>query len=571
MPHVKVSRLILALGAASGTVPAGCSNPLFPEGSDYGRRLPAARLRDVPAMPMRSFAKPPPAPDAKAEDPLAAARQRFEGRGTVELTLAECRASALERNLDLRVALVDPAVAAENISQQEAQFEATFTTRARWSQTDSPTASSLQDAQAQGGSIEPGVTIPLRTGGTATVSLPWNMSDTNNQFSTLNPAYTADVAFSLSHPLLRNAGRRAATTAIRIASYNSQISQAQTTLQVIRQLSATDRAYWNVYGARRALEVAQQQYELAQAQLERAERQVRAGRVAEIEVIRAQAGVAERLDAIIRAQNTVLTSQRELKRLVNRPGLDVDSGTMVVPASPPDPVEYVIDPPKLVAMAEANRMELLELELQLLADMANIRLADNQTLPDLSLDATYRINGLGGSTSDAFESLRRNRFEDWSVGASLSIPLGNEGARSRLRQAVLSRLQRIGTRDSRLQTIRQEVLDAVDRIDAGWQRILASRQSTVLSARTLQAEQRQFDVGASTTTNVLDAATRLAEAQLAELQAIVDYQVAQIDLAAATGTLLGADKVRWEPIPAEQPVPSRDDERREEESLSRGS
>jgi outer membrane protein TolC len=240
---------------------------------------------------------------------------------------------------------------------------------------------------------------------------------------------------------------------------------------------------------------------------------------------------------------------------------------MVVPASPPDPVEYVLDPAKLVAIAEANRMELLELELRLLADLANIRLAKNQTLPQLDMDALYRINGLGGSTSDALEDLGENRFEDWSVGATFSIPIGNEGAKSRLRQAVLSRLQRIGTKESRLQLVRQEVLDAVDRIDAGWQRILASRQATVLSARELQAEQRQFDVGASTSNDVLDAATRLALSQVAEIDAIVEYQIAQADLAEATGMVLGADKIRWEPASADQPVPTNADEEAAEESL----
>ena len=58
---------------------------------------------------------------------------------------------------------------------------------------------------------------------------------------------------------------------------------------------------------------------------------------------------------------------------------------------------------------------------------------------------------------------------------------------------------------------------------------------------------RQFDVGKSTSTDVLDASTRLALQQLEEISAIADYQIAQIDLAAATGTLLGATRIRWEP------------------------
>jgi hypothetical protein len=79
--------------------------------------------------------------------------------------------------------------------------------------------------------------------------------------------------------------------------------------------------------------------------------------------------------------------------------------------------------------------------------------------------------------------------------------------------------------------------------------VLAARQTVILEDRTFKAEQRQFDVGGSTSTNVLDAATRLAAAQLSEARALADYQISQVDLAFATGTLLGASRVSWQPAP----------------------
>jgi outer membrane protein TolC len=145
--------------------------------------------------------------------------------------------------------------------------------------------------------------------------------------------------------------------------------------------------------------------------------------------------------------------------------------------------------------------------------------------------------------------LNRKHYEDWEVGLTASVPLGNEAARSQLRTAILTRLQRLSTKQAQELSIRQEVLNAIDAIDAGWQRVLAARQSVILNDRALKAEQRQFDVGGSTSTNVLDAATRLALAQLTEAQALADYQIAQVDLAFATGTLLGASKVSWQPAP----------------------
>ncbi len=519
--------------------------------------MPADRLRGIEPMRVERYAKPPPAPDAPPPDQYAEAQARFASLESVDLSLAECRVSALGRNLDLRVALVDPEIAAARLGIEEAAFESAFTTRALWQDTDSPTSSTLTDAQREFGLIEPGVRIPLRTGGTATVALPITRDETNNAFATLNPAHTSDLAFSISHELLRGAGRRVNVAGITIASYNRQAVEAQTKLQVIRQLSETDQRYWELYRARRALEVTQQQYELAQAQLERAERQVRAGRAAEIEVVRAQSGVAERLGAIIAAQNAVLQRQRDLKRIINAPGLDVDSPQMVVPTTLPDPVEYEFDAPALAKTAEAQRMELLETELRLLADAVNVDVAENGLLPELTLDATYRINGLGGTLEDSFEELWDNRFEDFTLGANLLVPLGNEAAKSRLREAVVTRLQRLGSYEARKQTIRQEVYDAVDRIESDWQRILANRQATILATRTLQAEQRQFDVGRATSNDVLDATTALSIAQLAELQAVVDYQIGQVVLAEATGTLLGAAKVDWEPRdPTKEPAPA---------------
>jgi outer membrane protein len=147
-------------------------------------------------------------------------------------------------------------------------------------------------------------------------------------------------------------------------------------------------------------------------------------------------------------------------------------------------------------------------------------------------------------------------LRDWELGLRGEIPIGNEAAKSRVRRSLLTRLQRLATREARKAAITQEVLNAVDAINAGWQRIMAARQSVLLNQRALEAEQRAFGVGNATSTDVLDAATRLADAQVAEIRAVVDYQIGQIDLAFATGTLLGASRVDWSPgEPSELVVP----------------
>ncbi len=103
-----------------------------------------------------------------------------------------------------------------------------------------------------------------------------------------------------------------------------------------------------------------------------------------------------------------------------------------------------------------------------------------------------------------------------------------------------------GRRFSKL--IEFEVLNTVDRLEANWQRILAGRQNTILAARLFEAEKRQFELGLRTSTDVLDTQTKFAEAQSSEILSLTEYEIAKVDLAFATGTLLGAARIHWKPI-----------------------
>jgi outer membrane protein TolC len=193
-------------------------------------------------------------------------------------------------------------------------------------------------------------------------------------------------------------------------------------------------------------------------------------------------------------------------------------------------------------------MEMLELELQIAEDISTIDYMHNQALPLVSLDYRYNINGLGDSRGNSYDLLFDKRFEDHRVGLQMLVPLGNEAAKSRLRQAFYQRRQRLASRDNREALIELEVLNAIDQLEANWQRIMASRQSAILDGRLFEAEKRQFELGLGTSTDVLQAQTNFANSQSAEILALAEYQISLVDLSYATGTLLGAAKVRWEPI-----------------------
>ena len=535
--------------AALASLLAGCT-------FDYGRGgsgemlVPRERLHSIRPTTMEQIAASAPAAPATRPTtgpttlpttlPAPLAEQR-----EVSLTIEDARRLALENNLELRVELFNPAIARTTLSEEQARFEALFTTNANYSKTDQPSVTRLESNQSKDLRVSPGVELPLVTGGTLRADLPLGRFETDNEFSLLNPAYTSDVVISFSQPLLRGGGPYVATQGIRVAFYNDRSARARTKLEIIRVLAAVDRVYWRLYAARQEARVRRQEFDLASAQLARARRQVDAGVVAEVEIVRAESGVADTLEAVIIADNQLRDRQRELKRLLNAPGLGMDAPVAIVPATEPRPLRHAVDAAALAEAAVGNRMEMLETELAIARDAADVRVARNATLPLVAFDYSYSVNGLGPSLDESLDLLGENDFSDHRFGLRLEVPIGNQAALSRLRRALLRRMQTLATRDQRDLQIRQEVFNAADQLEATWQRILASRQRVVLAARVVELEQRQFDAQVRTSTDVLDALTRLANAQSSEVQAIAEYQIAQVDIAFSTGTVLGASGVAW--------------------------
>ncbi len=532
-------RFIVLVGLAFISL-AGCEG-IFGDKDYYRVNIPPEKFHEVEALELRQA-------EEQVQEPVVDINEVPEKELT--LTLEQCRALTLGNNLELKVQLINPAIAAQRISQEEARFEAAFTASGGYGKTDTPVPSTLDIA---GSNLDYsytnlGVNVPLRTGGTVSFDYSGNRTKTDSQFSTFNPSYASDLGLSISHPLLRNAGHRVNTYGIRIAEYEKQITDARTKLEVIRVLAAVDRVYWRLYAARMELEVRKKQYDLAKALFEQAQRFVNAGDKPQVEVIRTESGVANRLEAIILAENAARDRERDLKRTLNKRGLGMQTPTVVVPATVPDPVRYELEKGPLVAMAIEGRMEMLELELQIAEDVATVDYMQNQALPLVTMDYRYNVNGLGSSRDDSLDLLFDKRFEDHRFGLQLIVPLGNEAGKSQMRRALYLRRQRLASRDSREALIELEVLNAIDQVEANWQRVLASRQSAILDGRLHEAEKRQFELGLGTSTDVLQAQTVYADSQSSEIRALAEYQIALVDMAYATGTLLGAAKVEWEPL-----------------------
>ncbi|NLH16270.1 MAG: TolC family protein [Phycisphaerae bacterium] len=522
----------------------GCEQ-IAEQDSFYEMNIPQDKLKQIEPMNLQEFKSEPAKPGEAVTLPAPE-----EAAKEMSFSLEQTRALALENNLDLQAFLMAPGISEAGLRIEQAKFEAAFFTNFNYGKTDRPAATFLNVAGSQydNGSVDLGVQMPLQTGGTITLDFADSRSKTNFTSTAFNPTYNETATFSISQPLLRNAGPRVNNHSIRIAQYNKAITDNLTKLEVIRLVAAADRVYWRLYAARRELQVRLQQHDLALKQLERAKRMVNAGETAQVEIVRAEAGVARQLAAIIAAENALRDRQREFKRLLNKPGVPIDSVTIPIPSDEPNPVHYELQAQPMIARAMENRWEMLDLELKLAQDASAIDFAKNQTLPLVTMEYSYNINGVGATRAGAMDLLSDKNFESHSLGARLVVPLGNEAAKNALRQAILLRRQRLVNRESRKQLIQQEVLTVLDNLEALWQQLLAARQSSILEGRLYEAEVRQFEQGLRTSTDVFQAQTTFADAQSLEIAALVNYEISLVDIAYATGTLLGAAKIEWQPV-----------------------
>lgn len=485
----------------------------------------------------------------------------------IKQSLADIRAKALIHNLSLKIANADPIVARTQLDEERAKFDQTIFANIKYGDKDSPMMSGdnvkftsddpaldralvkLSKSPKQTKSLEGdvGIAIPLRTGGTIKIAAPFENLDKNSKFD--SDEYRAGLKFSISQPLLRDAGLTVNEASINIASINEQATLARTRLQSIRIIAMIDKAYWALNQAWTELEIRRQQFEYASQNLIMVRKRVQEGLTAAIEINRAEIGVNDRLEQLIIAKTNLSLAQRQLKFYLNDPQYPLASDTNFITTTAPDLFSYQFDRNSLVKNAQANRLDLLETELKLSEDILKISVLENQMLPLFSLDYAYgALSDSESSFGGAYNSLNQVDYNEWYVGLRFEMPVSNDARRARLNRAVQQRLQRLSTKELQEMTIQREIYDVLDTLEQNWQRIVVTRQQVVVAGTNYEAELKQFKEGLRTMTEVLEALTKLGDAQAREIKAITDYQTSQIDLAFSTGTLLGYSRVNFDRV-----------------------
>lgn len=236
----------------------------------------------------------------------------------------------------------------------------------------------------------------------------------------------------------------------------------------------------------------------------------------------------------------------------------------IVPADRPEFAPQPIDIAAAVRRALENRTDLQQAKKNLQVNDTTLKYLNNQTLPQADLVARYGLVGQGGTQftnctgsgisrscagvltggyGDALSSLFNRNYPTWTMQLNVSYPIGMSAADATVARArvqvnqVEAQLKQIELQ------IATDVTNAATNVQNGVERVQATQAAREFAERTLEAEQSKFEVGMSTNYFVVQAQRDLATAQNNELQAVLAYRKALVELERLQQTSLATSNI----------------------------
>jgi len=393
----------------------------------------------------------------------------------------------------------------------------------------------------------------------------------NNPYNILSPALNSGFQFKLTQHLFQGFGFAPNTRFIQIAKNNREISDVAFRLQITTTVDQIENMYWDLVYAYENVRVQNEQLVFAQKTLSDTKKQVEIGTLAPIEVVRAQSTVASDQQTLTVAQTNLQLQQLLMKNALSRTLVDpVLADADVIPTSTMElpPQELVSPTQDLVNDALSHRPELAEQRINLTNTDISNKAIRNALRPTVDLFAYYGGSGLGGNLSPSFvcspsnfqqnptfcdgqsetfpsvsyngtlNQLVNSTAPDKGAGITVNIPLRNRAAQAtqvrsefEYRQAQL-RLQQVENQ------VRIEVRNAQFGVQQNRASVASAQAAVDLARQSLDAEQKKYALGASTSTLVLQNEAAMTQAEVTLVSAKALYEKAEVELDRAVGLLL---------------------------------
>jgi outer membrane protein len=465
-----------------------------------------------------------------------------------ELRLEEAVSLALEKNLDIQVAKLEP----QSVDLLVAGVRNTFfpvlaSTVGQRENYQLPTRTLTGGTRVNQGTLTYNASVAQtlpKFGGNYSVSWSNTRVNSSDLLANYNPLFTTGVLLSYSQPLLRGFKLDNTRQQLAINLLNREISEESARATVAQTVANVRNAYWDLVFAQSAVEVAQRATDLADKLVEDNQARVEVGTLAPLDIVQAQAEAATRRQNLAAAEATAQTAEIALKRFLVSGTDDPLWRQTLRPVDLPSLAPPPADVEGAIRSGLAGRTDILNSRKNLEVSDVNIRFFRNQSLPDLDVNASYGAQGIGGTFFrrsgsgiesqvigtvpggffDALSVLRQRDYPNWNFSLTLSYPLFASQADAQAARARLQRNQAL-TRLRALEVqIAAEITNAALTVQSNLKRVEAATAARELAQKRLEAEQSRFEVGMTTNFFVVQAQRDLRDAQNTELRALADYR-----------------------------------------------
>lgn len=473
----------------------------------------------------------------------------------LRLTVDEAVNMALQNNVELAVDRLAPQIGDTRVAAASGLFRPVFATSVNRNNELQPPSGLLFPTATRTDVVTSNLGLNQRLPWFGTsYSFGWDGSHTqsNSFLNSFNPLLRSGLAVSFSQPLVKDFTTDAARTNLALTQINRTIADTQLQESVVHTTAAVKSAYWNLVAARANVEARQASLRLAEELVRVNRAKVDVGQSPPIDLVSAQAEVASNQEQLIVAETGVKQAEDRLRLLIfDAARRDVWS-VQIEPTDRPSVAAAAIDLEGAVTNALRDRADLARSRKT--AENANVslRLAGNQKLPDVRLNASYKSNALGGTEvtrtggfpgtitgpgqivgyGTLLEQMFRTDYPTWAVGLSVSYPLGKSAEEAnQARSQLEARQADQQVRSAEARAI-QQVRDAAWKVEMNARRLETVRAGRELAEQRRDVEQKRFDVGMSTSFLVIQAQRDLAQATQNELSAVLAYNLSLVDFEA---------------------------------------
>ena len=484
---------------------------------------------------------------------------------SIHLSLEDTIIRTLENNLTIAVENFTSKVKSEGVIEYQSEFDATFELNLsvdEKTQQQASAFSSPNKSRNKNHNLDVSLTQKLLTGADYELSFTNKKNKSNSKTLGLNPNFSTGIEFSLTQPLLKDFGINLNKRNIYIAKNEVDISDYDFQAKVIEIMSNAENVYWDLVFSIEDLKVKRKSLERAKDFEQNVKAQVLVGTMAEIETLQAESDVASREESLLVSQDLILDNEDNLKNILNINFASPEGLLSIYPSDKPDVVIEEINFDTAIKEALSNRPEYLGKKKELENQNILVKYQENQIYPSIDLVGSLGLNGLsgeainitagtftgkstyGGGYGEALSDSLSAEFYNWELGVKFSYPLGNRSAKSKLSASRLEKAKLIMSIKNLEKEIILEVRESIRQLRTDLKRVQASRISKRLAEKKLKAEEKKFEVGLSTSFNVLEFQEDLAKAQSNELKSIIDYNQSKIRFRQAISSTLRHNEIK---------------------------